>query len=138
MITISIYARNATGLAFVGLIDTGSLNPTGNLEFYTGTKPSSPQVAATGTFLASLAFSNPAFGSFSNGKAFANSISRAEMNIVATGVVGWFRVVNRDGVAVFDGDVTITGNDGDIELDNINFIKNGTVAIEDLIVEVAQ
>jgi len=130
-VNISTQARNDAGDAIVDLIDVGSTNPNGLIEFRTGSKPASPQVAATGTLLATNNFSNPAFGNFSNGQAFANSIAD-DTNVDATGVCGWFRIYDRDNGAVIDGDVTATGGGGDIEFDNINFIKGGTVTITNL------
>jgi hypothetical protein len=130
-VNISTQARNDAGDAIVDLIDAGSTNPNGTLEIRTGTKPSTPQNAATGTLLSTSNFSNPAFGSFSNGNAFANSIAD-DTDVDNTGVAGWFRIYDRDNNGVIDGDIAVTGGDGDIEFDNINFIKGGTVTITNL------
>jgi len=127
-VNISTVARNNAGASITGLIDGGSLNPNGYIEIRTGAKPANPQTAATGTLLATLPCSNPAFGSFSNGQSLANPISN-DSNVDDTGVAGWFRVYDRDGTAVFDGDVTATGGGGDIEFDNINFVVGGTAVI---------
>lgn len=130
-VNISTLARNEAGDSIVDLIDTGSANPNGYMEIRTGPKPSSPQVSATGTLLATNAFSNPAFGNFSNGSAIANTIAD-DTNVDATGIASWFRIYNRDGIAVIDGDITETGGGGDITFDNINFIAGGTVTITSL------
>lgn len=127
-VNISTEARNAAGNAIVDLLDVGSINPNAFMEIRTGAKPANPQTAATGTLLATLNYSNPAFGAFGNGIALANAIS-PDVDIDENGIAGWFRCYNRDGVAVFDGDITITGGGGDIEFDNINFLKGGTVQI---------
>lgn len=128
MISISLAARNAAGNAIVNLVDAGSTYPNGYFEIRTGTKPATPQDGASGTLLATLSFSFPAFGSFASGSATANAIS-PDTNVDATGTAGWFRVYDRNGNAVFDGTVTITGGGGDIEFDNVNFIAAGTVQI---------
>jgi hypothetical protein len=130
-VNISTQARNDAGDAIVDLIDVGSTNPNGVLEIRTGSKPSTPQTGATGTLLATLNFSNPAFGSFSNGNAFANSIAD-DTDVDDTGIAGWFRIYDRDNGGVIDGDIAVTGSGGDIEFDNINFIKGGTVTITNL------
>jgi len=127
-VNISTVARNAAGDAIVDLLDLGSINPNAFMEIRTGVKPASPQVAATGTLLATLNYSNPAFGTFGSGIGLANAIS-PDVDIDENGTAGYFRCYNRDGVAVFDGDITITGGGGDIEFDNVDFLKGGTVQI---------
>lgn len=128
---LSTIARNAAGDAIVSLLDEGSAAVNGYIEIRSGTKPASPQTAATGTLLSTLQLANPAFPAFANGSAAANTIAD-DSNIAASGAASWFRMYDRDGTAVMDGDVTITGGGGDIEFDNINFIQGGTVSISTL------
>jgi hypothetical protein len=130
-VNISTQARNDAGDAIVDLIDAGSVNPNGYMEIRTGTKPASPQAAATGTLLATLNCSNPAWGTFSNGTAYANPIAN-DTSVDASGTAGWFRFYDLDGSGVFDGDITVTGGGGDIEFDIIDFILGGVVAISSL------
>lgn len=130
-VNISTIARNGAGDFIVGLIDQGSIATSGYMEIRDGSKPSSPQVAATGQVLATLILSNPAFAAFSNGSAYANAIA-SDTSTPATGVAGYFRIYNRDGTAVMDGDISITGGGGDIQFDNINFIAGGVAAISSL------
>lgn len=127
-VNISTQARNDAGDSIVDLIDAGTINPNGYMEIRTGAKPASPQIAATGTLLATLNFSNPAWGTFSNGTAYANAISN-DTDVDDSGTAGWFRFYDLDGGAVIDGDITITSGGGDIEFDVIDFIKGGVVAI---------
>jgi hypothetical protein len=130
-VNISTQARNDAGDAIVDLIDQGSLNPNGYIEVRDGTKPTTPQDGATGTLLCTLNHSLPAFGNFSNGISLANPIAD-DTSVDATGVASWFRIYDRDGNAVIDGDITETGGGGDIEFDNVNFIVGGVVAITSL------
>src|SRR5687767_8363184 len=123
-LSLATIARNNSGNAIVDLIDSGSLQPNGYIEIRTGAKPATPQTAASGTLLSTLRFSNPAFASFSNGQSTANTIAQ-DPAIAANGVASWFRIYNRDGDAILDGEVTAVGDGGDIEFDNINFIQNG-------------
>lgn len=127
-VNIATQARNAAGSAIVALLDQGSNNANGYMEIRTGTKPPNPQMPTTGTLLATFSFSNPAFGAFGNGTALANSML-ADTNVANDGIAGWFRCYNRDGIAIFDGDVSLTGGGGDIEFDNINFSQGGTAQI---------
>lgn len=130
-VKITTHARNDAGNAIVDLIDSGITLSNGYLEIRTGPKPANPQAVATGTLLATHQFSNPAFGSFSNGSGLANAIADYE-DIDVTGTASWFRIYNRNGVTVLDGDITETGGGGDIEFDNVDFIKGGTVTITSL------
>jgi hypothetical protein len=130
-LTLATIVRNKAGDTIVDMIDVGTLNPNGYIEFRTATKPANPQTAAPGVLLATLRYSNPAYGSFSNGQAVANPIAPDE-NVAASGVCGWFRVYNCDGTPLWDGEVTVTGGGGDIEFDNINFIQGGTVNLTQL------
>ena len=131
-INISTNSRNKAGKAIVDLIDGGEIQDAGYIEIRTGDKPESPHVPVSGILLATCEFSQIGFGEFSNGVSIANPISQ-DTNIADTGVANWFRVYDRDGIAIFDGDVGLTGTNKDIEFDNINFVKGGTVAITDLI-----
>ncbi len=136
-INISTEARNAAGSAITNLLDVGSANPNGYIEIRVGPKPTNPQAAATGLLLATLNFSNPAFGAYANGMATANSIS-AHIGIDEDGIAGWFRCYNCDGVAVLDGDITTIGGGGDIEFDHVDFIKGGTVLMTILLANMPQ
>jgi hypothetical protein len=136
-VSISTQARNDAGDSIVDLIDVGSANPNGYIEIRTGAKPASPQTAATGTLLSTLSFSLPAFGNFTNGTTTSNSISE-DTSVDATGVAGYFRFYDRDGAAVIDGEITVTGGGGDIEFDNINFIIGGVVSISTITVTMPQ
>lgn len=128
---ISTKSRNVAGDSIVNLLDGGITNPNGRLEIRTGLPPANPQVAATGTLLATLNLSNPAFGNFANGSSFANPIAN-DIDVDESGEAGWFRLYDRDGNAVIDGTITKIGDGGDIEFDNIDFIKGGTALITSL------
>lgn len=128
---ISILARNLAGKSITDLINNGSTNPNGYMQIRTGTIPASPQATATGTLLATLPFSNPAFGTYHDGEAVANPIGN-DPSVAATGVAGWFRIFDRDGTAIMDGTITATDGGGDLEFDDINFIQGGTVVVDRL------
>ena len=130
-ISISTAARNAAGVAIAALVDGGTGLANGFMEIRTGTKPANPQTPATGVLLGVLNFSNPAFGTFSNGTATANAIS-PDTAADNTGTAGYFRIYNRDSIAVMDGTITATGGGGDLEFDNILFVEAGTIAISSL------
>ncbi len=131
MLSLATRARNVAGDAIVDLIDGGTGGDMGYMEIRDGEKPSSPQVAAPGVLLATLPMSNPAFGDFVNGRSQANDIT-SDTDIAENGIAGWFRVYDRDGLAVLDGTITVIGEGGDIEFESINFIRGGTVILDGL------
>lgn len=120
-ISISVAAKNAVCDALLDRIDLGShpTNPSGRIDFYTGTRPTTPATATAETLLTSLPFTAPAFNSAVNGIASANLAGGTPPNIVSAGTVGWFRITNRTGDGLFDG-VANTSN-GDIVFDGINW-----------------
>lgn len=132
-VTFSTGIRNIRGAATVAAIDNGSVNATGKIEFYSGTRPSSPQVEPVGvTLLCALNFSNPAYGPHINGRASANPISGGANNILATGMCTWFRVFDRDNNPLWDGNVSIPGRGGDIQLADTYLIRGKTFQLEQL------
>ena len=128
-------ARNAACDAIVDLIDAGA--GAGTLVIRTGSQPATPATAATGTTLATLTFSDPAFGSATSGTATASAIT-SDTNVDATGTAGWARVYDSDGVdpgdAVFDMD--IGQGSGTLDFDNVSFVAGGTAAISSMTVTV--
>lgn len=136
-IRISTQARNDAGDSIVDLIDTGNTVTNGYIEIRDGSIPANPQTAATGKILATLQLSVPAFKSFNNGTAQANTISD-DTQVDATGTATWFRIYNRNKIAIMDGVVTVTGEGGDIQFDNVNFIAGGVVSITSLLATMPQ
>lgn len=125
---LNIPARNNSGNAIVDLIDVGSINNNGYMQIRTAPRPATPYSPATGTLLATLPFSNPAFGNFNSGMAIANPIGE-DNNLAATGRAAWFRVYDRDNQPVFDGSISVSGGDGDITFDIIDFVQGGKVSL---------
>lgn len=130
MINLATNPRDLAGTRITTLINAGSNKTRGYLEIRTGDKPSTPQNDATGTLLATLQFSRPAFGTFNNGVAISNPISSG--TAVAAGVATWFRIYNRDNAAIMDGDITIIGQGGDIELNDVKVSIGETISITSL------
>lgn len=122
-ISLSTAARNAATNAVTGLVGA-----TGTIKIYSGAKPASPNDAATGTLLATVALG--AWGASAAGtSAGADPVS---VNAAATGVAGWFRVEDSAGAAVFDGLATATGGGGDMQLSSTSLTSGGAVDITSL------
>lgn len=128
--TISNAAALAACDAVVDLIDGGASN--GYIEIRTGSQPANPDAAATGTLLATLNCSDPAFGDAADdtpgGKATANAITD-DSSADATGTAAWFRAYDSDATAIIDGDVTATGGGGDMELNTVSIESGATVEV---------
>ncbi len=123
VLRLSTTARNALANAIKTAIDAGSAG--GTIKIYTGTHPTTPQDAATGTLLATLTFGDPSFGSASVGVITANTI--AQVNAAATGTAGWARIADSDGNAIMDVDVGTSG--ATINLNTTSIVSGGPVSI---------
>lgn len=94
--------------AAVDSIDAGA--SAGTIEIRTGSQPTNADDADTGTLLATLTFSDPAFGGASNGVATASSITQ-DSSADATGTAGYFVVKDSDGTKKFTGAISTSGSD---------------------------
>lgn len=124
---ISTVARNAMIDALVDLIDGGA--GAGTLTIRTGTAPAATTDADTGTLLATLTFSDPAFGAGSSGTATASSITQ-DSSIDATGTAAHFRIKDSNAVVIAQGTVGTSG--ADINFNSVSFVSGGTCSISSL------
>ena len=124
-VTLTTAARNAACNAVVDLVDAGA--GAGTLEFL---------LANATTEVATLTFSDPAFGNAATGVATASAITSdtSATGNAAAATVAKFK--DSDGTEVLRCSVTVTGGGGDITLTN-NVIATGeTVAVNPLTVTV--
>lgn len=77
--------------------------------------------------VATLTFSDPAFGAAAGGTATANAIS--DDTNATGGTAALFKVQDSDTNEVFRGTVTATGGGGDIELSSVSIGVGDTVSI---------
>jgi hypothetical protein len=119
--------------AVVDAIDGGT--GAGIVRIYTGAQPADPDTAPTGTLLATLVCSDPAFGAASDaapgGQATANAVTD-DSSADATGTAGWFRVFStNDGAtplnAIMDGECGTSG--ADMNLNSTSISAGATVSI---------
>jgi len=123
-IKISDAARNAACNAIVDLVDGGVA--AGTIGIRTGAAPTNTTDADSGTLLATLTFSDPAFGNAASGVATASAIT-SDTNIDATGTAAHFRVYDSDSTVIWQGTVGTSG--ADINFDSVSFVAGGTAAI---------
>lgn len=82
------------------------------IEIRSGTKPATPETAASGTLLVTIAIS----GSFTATSGTLTAADPGAADPVADGAAGYFRIKKSGGTAVVDGTVTATGGGGDLTL----------------------
>jgi hypothetical protein len=121
-LTVSAGTGNAMVDAVVDRLDGGSA---GTIKVYSGSRPASPDDAATGTLLATFTLSNPAFGSAASKSASINAV--ASVTAAATGSAGYFRAANSAGTAMFDGTVGTSG--AELNLNTTAITAGGTVSV---------
>lgn len=125
---LSNAAASAAADAVVDMIDAGA--GAGTIKLYSGTIPTNADTAVGAqTLLATLTFSDPAFGAASNGVATANAIT-SDTSADATGTATWARVETSAPATVMDLTVGTSGED--INLNTNSIVAGATVAITSL------
>jgi len=119
-IKIGTSARNAAADGVTALLNSGTI------EIRTGSAPSNPGTTASGTLLATLTFAATAFGAASTGVATAGTIA-GDASADASGAAGYFRAKSSGDVAIFDGTVSTSG--ADLNLNSVDIVTGGTVDI---------
>jgi len=116
-VTLTTAARDAACDAVVDLIEGGTGDANGDLVIRnSGNTP-----------VATLAFSNPAFGASSNGTATAATIS--DDTNAAGGTADNFIFQNLSNAEVLSGTVTVTSGGGDLELSSVTIGAGDTVSV---------
>lgn len=118
-ITLSTSARNAACDAIVDLVDNGTTDANGDLVFMT----------SGDVEVATLAFSDPAFGASSSGVATANAITSDTDATGGTAVS--FKVVDRDNTEVWRGTVGTIGSGADLEISVTSIGAGDTIEVLD-------
>lgn len=118
-------SASAAANAVVVKVDQGA--GAGKLRIYDGTQAATADTAiGAQVLLAELTFSDPAFGAASNGVATANAIT-ADSSANATGTATWFRVVDSDNTAIFDG--TVGTATSDLVLNTTSIVSGAAVSV---------
>lgn len=115
---LTISAAAAQAMAAALATDIGSA---ATIEIRTGTKPATPETAASGTLLATVAIS----GSFTAASGSITAADPASVTVAASGTAGHFRVKTSGGTAKIDGTVGTSG--ADMNLSSVALVSGGTV-----------
>jgi hypothetical protein len=122
-------ARAAAALDAILLNINHTAGPTaGTVKLYTGSAPANVAAGATGTLLATLTLidgSQNAFGATNISTLTATgytagSIFAQDTSPVASGTIGYWRMLDYTGVAVLQGSVSVTGGGGDITWNSLS------------------
>ena len=115
----------------------------GRINIYTGSKPTTPDDAATGTLLGTLSLAATSFGTASGGVLTAAAIG-SDTSADNSGTAGWFRIYkNADDPSGASGtsgtstahrrmDGTCGQGSGDMNFDNNVIVAGGTIACSSL------
>lgn len=130
---ISSDCRSAACDAIVDRLDLGSA--AGYIQIRTGSPPATPATANSGTLLATLTFSDPAFGSASTGVATASAIT-SDSSADASGDAGHFRLFDSDGNCKAQGTCGEAADSPDMVFDEKSIVAGGVVAITSMTITV--
>lgn len=113
----------------------------GYIKVYTGSRPATPETAASGTLLATIRLgtggTNGAFLAASGASAIAIPVSSNETNAPNTGVAGYARLLKTDGAtAVYDCTVGLSG--AEVNLDKVNITATDPVNLVSLVIDLPQ
>jgi len=112
--------------AVVDLIDAGA--GAGTINIYDGTQPADANTAvSTQTLLATLTFSDPAFGATSTAGVATASAITDDASADATGTASWARILDSNSNVIFDCDVGTSATT--IILNSVSITIGGTVSI---------
>lgn len=114
-------------LACDAVVDSLDVGTNGTIKIYTGAQPADADDAASGTLLATIALSDPAFGAAAAGVATADITPALSVTAGATGTAGWFRAADSADANRIDGDVG--EGSGTLNLDNTDIVNGQTVTV---------
>ena len=115
---LTVAATAAQAMAAALATDIGSA---ATIEIRSGSKPATPESAATGTLLATVAIS----GSFTASGGSLTSADPASVTVAASGTAGYFRLKTSGATAKVDGTVGTSG--ADMNLSSTSLVAGGTV-----------
>ena len=105
-----------------------AIGSSGYLDIYSGTQPSDPSVAATGTRLAHCPLSATA-GTVSGGVLTFNAITTDSAAVAGT--AGYARITTSAGVGIIDADVAVSG--ASVTINSTAIAAGGPVVISSVV-----
>ena len=106
-LTVTAAVAQSLASALATAIGSGA-----TIQIRSGSKPATPETAASGTLLVTVSIS----GSFAASGGSITAADPASASPAASGTAGYFRLLTSGGTAILDGTVTATGGGGDMTL----------------------
>lgn len=118
-------ARNAAALAIGG----NGAGTTGSIKVWSGSAPSDPDAAATGTLLITFALTSS--GGWTTPSAGQTGLVTVPLSgtVNAAGTAGYYRLLDSGGNTLLQGSVTATGGGGDLTVGSTTVTSGDTVQI---------
>lgn len=106
-------------------IDAGA--GAGIIRVYTASQPAGPGTAISSqTLLGTLTFTDPSAPGASSRTLTFSAVTEDSI-ADATGTIAWCRVLDSNGVAIFDGDATATGGGGFFQFNSLSITAGGPI-----------
>lgn len=121
----------------VDAIDAGA--GAGLLRIYSGSAPATADTAASGTLLAELTMSDPAFGAAADVNPGARATASAitdDSSANATGTAGYARIVDSDGNNPIQ--LTVGVGSGELQLTTLSIVSGQPVTVTSLTITMAE
>jgi len=134
---ISYLERNAALNGAAALFNQGGNPSVSSINIYSTatTQPASPEagVPPGSVLLVNIPFNSTAFNSAVSGVITANALPYSG-TVSTTGTASWFSFINgaSSPAMLSNGTITVNGSGGDMTFNNINFVQNGVVVINNL------
>lgn len=135
--TLSLKASVAMAAcnSIVAQADIGTTNPTAKFVIYKGTMPANVEAALGGALpLVEMPMATPAFKPAVDNTVdgFADAVANPVAEVAATGdgTATFYRLFNRDNVAIWQGTVTEPNLGGDMELSSLTVIAGINVVVQ--------
>jgi len=114
-------------------LQAGSAVAAAYIEFYTGTKPSKPDVAITTQTKLGTCACTPTVGTVA-ARALTFGAITQDNAADAGGTATWCRFFNRDNVGIVDGDVTNTSGNGFAKLNTTTIVAGGPILVNSCVI----
>ena len=124
-LSFSMSLRNARANAVIAALDSGIEHATA--KFYTGAKPAVTGSATGETLLGTVTFSKPC-AVVIDGVILFDTIADDPL-ADATGIIGWGRAFDGDGLFVMDFNCGTSGANAVMIFNNLNVIAGGVISI---------
>jgi hypothetical protein len=127
-ITVTAAAAQSMGAALATAIGSGGL-----IRIYSGSKPATPETAASGTLLATVTVT----GSFTSTGGVLTAADPAQVTPTANGTAGYFRLLTSGATAILDGTVGTSGADMNLSSTTISTASPLDLGVPTITVPVA-